>query len=84
MAWETAAVDEGVVAWPALGRFVEFDAGVVGRDPVIEEAKTLLCEQLGISRRDAFAILRRISTNRNRKLRHVARAVVDESRGRRK
>lgn len=79
--WETKAVDDGVMAWPSMRRFVEFDAGVVGRDPVIEEAKTVLCDELGISRRDAFAILRRTSSNANRKLRDVARGLVDQSRG---
>ena len=81
MEWETKTVDDGVMAWASLGPFVEFDARMVGRDPVIEEAKTLLCEQLGVNRRDAFAILRRTSANTNRKLRDVARRLVDESRG---
>ena len=79
--WETKAVDDGVMPWLSMCRFLEFDAGVVGRDPVIEEAKSVLCDELGISRRDAFAILRRTSSNANRKLRDVARGLVDESRG---
>lgn len=69
------------MAWPAMGHFIEVDAGVVGRDPAIEEAKTVLCERLGISRRDAFAILRRTSSNTNQKLRDVARRLVDQPRG---
>ena len=77
--WETAAADSGVVAWPVMRRFVEFDSGVVGRDLVIEDAKTLLCDQLGIGRAAAFQMLRGVSSRRNMKLRDVARTLVDAS-----
>jgi hypothetical protein len=77
--WETASVDEGVVEWPLLRSYIEFDSAVVGRDVVIEEAKTMLCERFGISRGDAFQVLRRASSRRNRKLRDVARVLVQES-----
>ena len=79
--WETATLDDGVVAWQTMAPFLEFDSHVVGRDPVIEQAKTLLCHQLGISRRDAFEILRRASTRRNQKLHEVARRLVADARG---
>jgi ANTAR domain len=76
---ETEMADDGVLAWPSIGAFVEFDSRVVGRDLVIEDAKTLLCDRYGIGRGDAFAILRGASSHSNRKLRDVARRVVDES-----
>ena len=75
--WESEAVDGGL---SALSRFVDADARLVGRDPAIEQAKTLLCDHYKISRRDAFAILRRTSSNTNRKLRDVARALLDTGR----
>lgn len=74
--WETAAADDGVVAWPVMRTYVEFDSRLVGRDPVIEQAKTLLGERYRLSRADAFAVLRRLSSRQNRKVRDVARAVV--------
>jgi serine/threonine-protein kinase RsbW len=78
----TAAVDDGLVGWSAMRRFIEFDSGIVGRDVVIEDAKTLLCESYGISRGEAFAILRSVSSHSNRKLRDVAEKLVAESLGR--
>lgn len=77
LAWETKIVDDGVVALPALAPFLAFDSQAVGRDPVIEQAKTLLADHYGIGRGDAFAILRRTSSHTNRKIRDVARALVD-------
>lgn len=73
---ETEMADDGVMAWGAIGEFVEFDSRVVGRDVVIERAKTVLCDRYRIGRGDAFAILRRTSSRQNRKLREVARTVV--------
>lgn len=70
--------DHGVLSWPSIERFVKLDSRVVGRDPVIEDAKTLLCDRYGIGRGDAFAILRGASSHSNRKLRDVARSVVEE------
>jgi hypothetical protein len=75
---ETEMADDGVMAWGAIGGFVEFDSRVVGRDLVIERAKTLLCDRYGIGRGDAFALLRRTSSRQNRKLREVARTVVSD------
>jgi hypothetical protein len=79
--WETAAVGGGVLEWPAMGRFLEFDSSVVGRDPAIERAKTLLCDRYGVGRGEAFQILRSVSSRTNRKLRDVARGLVHESVG---
>jgi AmiR/NasT family two-component response regulator len=59
--------------------FIEFDSTMVGRDVAIEDAKTLLCEQYGISRGEAYAILQRGSSRSNRKLREIARKLVAES-----
>jgi ANTAR domain len=73
---ETRMADDGVVPWPAISWFVEFDSTIVGRDLVIEDAKTLLSDRYGISRGDAFAILRHTSSRRNVKLREVARMLV--------
>ena len=76
LVWETEAADDGVVGWTLIREYVEFDSALVGRDVVIEEAKTVLCELYGISRGDAFSLLRRASSQRNQKLREVARRVV--------
>jgi hypothetical protein len=78
----TAAVDDGPVGWSVMRRFIEFDSVMVGRDVVIEDAKTLLCDHYGISRGEAFAILRSASSHSNRKLRDVAERVVTASAGR--
>jgi hypothetical protein len=78
----TAAVDDGLVGWSAMRPFIEFDSAMVGRDVVIEDAKTLLSEHYGISRGEAFAILRSASSHSNRKLRAVAEKLVAELAGR--
>lgn len=44
---------------------------------VIERAKGILMERKGCSAEDAFDLLRRVSQNQNRKLRDVAREVLD-------
>ena len=81
LVWETGAVDDGVLSLPSIGPFMEVDSRLVGRDPVIEKAKTLLCDRYGIGRGEAFELLRYRSSHSNRKLRDVARALVDRSRG---
>ena len=75
----TEMVDSGAW-WSASGSFVAREAALVGRDPVIEEAKTLLSDRYGMSRSDAFLVLRYASSHTNRKLRDVARGLVHESR----
>lgn len=77
----TAAVDDGLVGWSMMRPFIEFDSNLVGRSTVIEEAKTLLSDRHGVSRGEAFAILRRVSSHSNRKLRDVAGRLVAESVG---
>jgi hypothetical protein len=78
----TAAVDDGLLGWSQMRPFIEFDSAMVGRDLAIEDAKTLLCEQYGISRGEAYAILQRASSHSNRKLREIAGRLVAESAGR--
>lgn len=75
----TTAVDDGLVGWGPMRPFIEFDSTMVGRDVAIEDAKTLLCEQYGISRGEAYAILQRGSSRSNRKLREIARKLVAKS-----
>jgi ANTAR domain-containing protein len=75
----TTAVDDGLVGWGLMRPFIEFDSVIVGRDVAIEDAKTLLCEQYGISRGEAYAILQRASSRSNRKLREIAGKLVAES-----
>jgi ANTAR domain len=79
--WDTAAIDGGLVTWRAMAPFVELHCRVLGRDPAIEQAKTVVCERYGMSRRDAFVVLQRVSTHTSRKLRDVARGLVDASGG---
>jgi ANTAR domain-containing protein len=68
----TAAVDrQGGVDPLMLGRLDRL-AVDVGRSPEIEHAKGLLADRYGISRGEAFAILRSVSSHSNRKLRDVA------------
>ena len=50
----------------------------MGRDPAIENAKTLLVERFGISRGAAFVILRRASSLRNEKLASVGRGFLND------
>ena len=64
----------------ALDRHLGRQAALIGRDPVIEEAKTLLVDRYGITRAQPFEILRVASMRSNRKVHHVARTLVDESR----
>jgi AmiR/NasT family two-component response regulator len=48
----------------------------LGRSPEIERAKAVLCERYRVGPGDAFAIMQRISSTHNRKLRDVAAEVV--------
>lgn len=69
----TRIADAGLVASPVIEGSVVRLAGLVGRDPAIEQAKTILAERYAVSRRDAFEILRHLSSRRNQKVRIVAR-----------
>ena len=72
----TAACDDGIVPWAQVEPFIIHECAKVGRDPEIERAKTAICQCYGVSRGDAFRLLRQTSQDRNRKLRDVARDVV--------
>ena len=76
----TELADAGVFAWSSFDRHLGRQAALVGRDPVIEEAKTVLVERYRITRAQAFEILRVASMRSNRKLHDIARTLVDESR----
>jgi AmiR/NasT family two-component response regulator len=52
---------------------------LVGRDPVIDEAKRAVMLRVGCSPDDAFEVLRSVSQRRNVKLTVVAREVVDST-----
>lgn len=72
----TALADRGQVH-PVFRQRVARLSVAVGRDPAIEEAKSLLAERYMISGDEAFALLRQMSQRTNRKLRMVAREVCD-------
>jgi hypothetical protein len=52
---------------------------LVGRDPLIDEAKRAVMLRVGCSPDDAFQVLRSVSQRRNVKLAVVAREVVDSA-----
>ena len=53
-------------------------AAIVGRDPAIEQAKAAVADRYGITRGQAFELLRHMSQNANRKLRDLAHDVLAE------
>lgn len=53
-------------------------SGIVGRDPAIEQAKAAVADRYGITRGQAFELLRHMSQNANRKLRDLAHDVLAE------
>lgn len=57
-------------------RVAQLQTALDGR-VLIEQAKGILSERLGLSVSDAFSLLRHHARNRNRRLRDVARGVVD-------
>ena len=72
----TEAIDREVVAHPVMLARLDRLSVQVGRSLEIEEAKSLLAERYGISRGEAFSILRTVSSRSNRKLRDVAADVL--------
>ena len=68
----TNTADDGLVEWSVIRRYLERQARAVGRDPAIEEAKTVITERYNVTRAEAFLILRRLSQRRNQKLAAVA------------
>lgn len=76
----TDAADSRATSHPLMLDRLDRLSGRVGRSPEIERAKTLLAGRYGISRGDAFAILRSVSSHSNRKLRDVASELVNGAR----
>ena len=72
----TEAADGPLPGHPVmLSRLARLSASA-GRSPEIERAKLLIAERYGISRGEAFDILRRMSSHTNRKLSAIAADVV--------
>ena len=72
----TAAIDEQGVEHPVMLARLDRLSRRVGRSPEIEQAKSLLADRYGISRGEAFSIMRTVSSRSNRKLRDVAADLV--------
>jgi hypothetical protein len=77
----TESIDREVVAHPVMLARLDRLAVQVGRSPEIERAKSLLAERHGISRGEAFALLRTVSSRSNHKLRDVAADILAEESG---
>jgi uncharacterized tellurite resistance protein B-like protein len=73
----TAVIDSETVGHPVMVARLDRLSARIGRSPEIEQAKGLLADRYGITRGEAFAILRSISSHSNRKLRDVARELLD-------
>jgi uncharacterized tellurite resistance protein B-like protein len=78
----TATIDTQSSAHPVLAARLDRLSARIGRSPEIERAKALLAERYGITRGEAFAILRSISSHSNRKLRDVATELLQGGPGR--
>jgi AmiR/NasT family two-component response regulator len=76
----TAAVDRQDGSDPLMLARLDRLAGGLGRSPEIEQAKGMLADRYGISRGEAFAILRSVSSHSNRRLRDVAAGLLCRSR----
>ena len=77
----TAAVDCETAVHPVMLARLDRLSVQVGRSPEIERAKSLLADRYGISRGEAFSILRKVSSRSNRKLREIAADVLSEESG---
>lgn len=76
----TAVVDAVPAPHPVMTARLERLSRNVGRSPVIEEAKTALAQDYGITRGEAFELLTKLSSHSNRKLRDVAEQLVGSQR----
>ena len=74
----TAVLDGGSPATERRSRDLTRLCTLVGRDTAIEDAKAAIADRYGISRGEAFELLRHMSQTGNRKLRDVARAVLHD------
>jgi hypothetical protein len=73
----TAMVDCAISATERRSRDLARLSRLVGRDTAIEEAKAAIAERYGITRGEAFELLRYMSQTGNRKLRDVAHGVLE-------
>lgn len=72
----TAAVDSEVSGHPVMLARLDRLSSTLGRSPEIEQAKAMIAARHGITRGQAFEVLRGVSSRSNRKLRDVAADVV--------
>jgi hypothetical protein len=75
----TVIVDAQSTAHPVMVARLGRLSASVGRSPVIEDAKGILAAQYGMTRGEAFEVLRQISSRSNRKLHDVAAEVKQRS-----
>jgi AmiR/NasT family two-component response regulator len=73
----TAVIDGQTAGHPVMVARLDRLSSRIGRSAEIEQAKGVLALRYGITRGEAFAILRSISSHSNRKLRDVAAELVD-------
>lgn len=73
----TAVIDCQTAGHPVMVARLDRLSSRIGRSAEIEQAKALLASRYGITRGEAFAILRSISSHSNRKLRVVVMEFVD-------
>ena len=71
----TMAVDAQRTGHPVMVARLGRLSAAVGRNPVIEDAKGILAAQYGMTRGEAFEVLRQFSSRSNRKLHDVAAEV---------
>ena len=74
----TALTDRGGQATEHRERDLTRLSDLVGRDIAIEQAKAAIAERYGITRGEAFTLLRHMSQTSNRKLRDVAHTVLED------
>lgn len=77
----TAEIDREGASHPVMLARLDRLSGQIGRSPEIEQAKSLLADRYGITRGEAFSILRNVSSRSNRKLRDVAADLVADEAG---
>lgn len=70
--------ESGSWLWPVGRAFLVRESAWSGGDPAIEAANTLLIERYGVSRGEAFSLLKRASSRRHEKLASVARRLLDD------
>ena len=74
----TAVIDAGCGVSEQRTRDLKRLSELVGRDPSIEAAKAVIADRYGVTRGEAFELLRHMSQTGNRKLRDVARSVLHD------